>query len=425
MGFFESYAGYHYRTDEGGLSQYMSEKLFVTLDDISLSGKRVLVRVDFNVPLKNGAITDDARIRACVPTIKKILAAGSSVILMSHLGRPKEGKFDPALSLAPVAAHLSGLLELKVHFVPDWSETSTLENQKVALMENVRFLPGESANDDKLSRKMAALADVYVNDAFAVAHRIQASTHGVAKYSPVACAGPLLVREMEALTKAFAKPARPMTAIVGGSKVSTKLGLLESLLQRVDHLIVGGGIANTFLKAAGYHTGLSLSEPDLLQTASGLMKLATEQGKTIPLPVDVVCGKSFSEDAEATVKSVEDIEDNDLILDVGPKTAGIYAAMLSDARTIIWNGPIGVFEFDQFSNGTQVLAKAIADSNAFSVAGGGDTLAAIAKFGVGAGLSYITTAGGAFLEFLEGKTLPAIAILEECALAWKATEREY
>jgi phosphoglycerate kinase len=401
------------------------EKLFITLDDIPLSGKRVLVRVDFNVPIRNSRITDDARIRACLPTINKILEAGARLILMSHMGRPKEGQFDQAASLAPVAAHLEQLLGKKVSLLTDWSQLQDTSFDSIVLMENVRFLKGETANDDELARKMAAVCDVYVNDAFAAAHRTHASTYGVAKYAPVACAGPLLVREMEALTALFNNPARPLVAIVGGSKVSTKLNILRSLLDKVDQLIIGGGIANTFLKATGVNIGESLCEEDLLDTAREILTFAKSQGKTIPMPTDVVCGKTVSDYAEAIIKPVNQIADDDLILDVGPETAKSYATALLSAKTIIWNGPLGVFEIEQFSNGTGVIANAIADSTAFSVAGGGDTLAAIAKFGIASKLSYITTAGGAFLEYLEGKTMPAIAILEERTLAWQATEREY
>lgn len=401
------------------------ENLFITLDDIPLAGKRVLVRVDFNVPIRNSRITDDARIRACLPTINKILEAGARLTLMSHMGRPKEGQFDQAASLAPVAAQLEQLLGKKVSLLTDWSQLQDTTTDSIVLMENVRFLKGETSNDDELARKMAAVCDVYVNDAFAAAHRTHASTYGVAKYAPVACAGPLLVREMEALTALFNNPARPLVAIVGGSKVSTKLNILRSLLEKVDQLIIGGGIANTFLKATGVNIGESLCEEDLLDTAREILTFAKSQGKSIPLPTDVVCGKTVSDYAEAIIKPLDRIADDDLILDVGPETANSYAAALLSAKTIIWNGPLGVFEIEQFSNGTGVIANAIADSQAFSVAGGGDTLAAIAKFGIASKLSYITTAGGAFLEYLEGKTMPAIAILEERALAWRATEREY
>lgn len=398
---------------------------FVTLEDVPLSGKRVLVRVDFNVPARNGRVTDDTRIRACLPTISKLLQSGARLILMSHMGRPKEGKFDPATSLQVIADHLAGLLGEKVSFISDWAAISQPGDSRIVLLENVRFQRGETANDDQLSRKMAAMCDVYVNDAFAAAHRSHASTHGVAKYAPVACAGPLMVREMEVLSTAFKNPARPMIAIVGGSKVSSKLNILKSLIDRVDQLIIGGGIANTFLKAAGVDVGSSLCEDELLASATEIMQIAKKQGKQLPLPVDVICGTTITDYAEAIVKPVNSINEDDMILDIGPQTAQQYANALLSAKTIIWNGPLGVFEIEQFSNGTGIIANAIADSSAFSVAGGGDTLAAIAKFGIAPKLSYITTAGGAFLEFLEGKTLPAIAVLEERALAWRATEHEY
>ena len=402
-----------------------SNNLFVTLDDIPLSGKRVLLRVDFNVPVRNGKVADDQRIRACLPTIHKIVESGASLVLMSHMGRPKEGKFDPAASLALIADHLATLLGEKVAFISDWAAVGETGGARVVMLENVRFQAGETKNDDQLARKMAAMCDVYVNDAFAAAHRSHASTHGVAKYAPVACAGPLMVKEMEVLTAAFKNPARPLIAIVGGSKVSTKLNILKSLLDRVDQLIIGGGIANTFLKASGVDIGSSLCEDELLDSAREIMKIAKQDGKYLPLPVDVVCGKTVSDYAEAEVRTLDNIGEDDMILDIGPKTAQQYADALLQAKTIIWNGPLGVFEIEQFSRGTGIVANAIADSHAFSVAGGGDTLSAISKFGIAPKLSYITTAGGAFLEFLEGKTLPAHAILEERALAWRATEREY
>ncbi len=404
----------------------MSEKHdFITLEDVSVSGKRVLVRVDFNVPMDNGNILDYTRIQASLPTIKQILKNNGRVIIMSHLGRPKEGKFEESCSLLPVARALSTLIGEEVKFVSDWERVNDETTRRIILMENVRFQKGETSNVEDLSRLMASMCDIYVNDAFAAAHRSHASTHGVAKYAPVVCAGPLMVREMDALTRAFKDPAHPLVAIVGGSKVSTKLEVLKSLLGKVDKLIVGGGIANTFLKANGSNIGKSLCEDDLVATATEIMELAKSQGKDIPLPVDVVCSKSVSNNAEATVKALTDIADDDLILDIGPETASNYQEELLNARTIIWNGPLGVFEIDQFAKGTQALGNAIAKSDAFSVAGGGDTLSAISKFNIGSDISYITTAGGAFLEFLEGKTLPAIAILEECALAWRATEREY
>lgn len=397
-----------------------TDKQFITLDDVPLEGKRVLVRVDFNVPIKNGSILDYTRIQASLPTIKKILKAGGKVILMSHLGRPEEGHFEEACSLLPIARNLSTLLGEDVKFLSDWGRINDEQKARVILLENVRFQPGEKDDDEQLSQQMAAMCDVFVNDAFAAAHRSHASTHGVARFAPIVCAGPLMVREMEALSAAFRNPEHPLVAIVGGSKVSTKLEVLRSLLTRVDKLIVGGGIANTFMKASGMSIGKSLCEDGLLDTAREILSQAKETGKDIPMPTDVVCGKTLSENADAVIKTVEEVEDDDLILDIGPVTAQSYADVLLSAKTIIWNGPVGVFEFDQFSKGTETVGNAIAESNAFSVAGGGDTLSAITKFGFAPRISYITTAGGAFLEFLEGKTLPAIAILEKCASAWKA-----
>ena len=382
------------------------------ISDVALAGKRVLIRVDYNVPLTDGSLDDDTRIRATLPTLRKIMAAGASVMLMSHLGRPSEGEFEEIYSLAPVANCLSSLLNKDVPLIRDWINGVDVKPGGIVMLENVRFQSGELKNDDELARKMAALCDVFVNDAFATAHRAQASTHGVAKFAPVACAGPLLMAEIEALGRAFEKPAKPMAAIVGGAKVSTKLTVLESLLEKIDQLIIGGGIANTFLKARGHNIGNSLYEADLVPAATALLALADKQGKQIPIPVDVVCAKLFSKNAEAHCKPVSEVEDDDLIMDVGPATAELYAHILKQAKTIVWNGPLGVFEFDQFGHGTRTLANAIAESDAFSVAGGGDTLSAIAKYGVNDGISYISTGGGAFLEFLEGKQLPAIAILE-------------
>ena len=382
------------------------------MQDQDLKGRRVLIREDLNVPVKNGAVTSDARIRAALPTIEAALAAGARVILMSHLGRPVEGQYEPQFSLAPVAAHLSGLLGKPVALLSEWREGVTLADGEVALLENVRFNPGEKADDEDLSRAYAALCDIFVMDAFGTAHRAQASTHGVAKFAPVACAGPLLERELNALELALSNPARPMVAIVGGSKVSTKLTVLETLADRVDQLVVGGGIANTFLAASGKPVGKSLCEHDLIPAAQALMR------KThIPLPPDVVTGKVFSEDAEATLKQAEDVTDDEMILDIGPVAAAQIADILLGAGTILWNGPVGVFEFDQFAGGTAALSRAIASSSAFSLAGGGDTLAAIDKFNIADKVSYISTGGGAFLEYVEGKTLPAVAILEQRASA--------
>jgi phosphoglycerate kinase len=384
----------------------------IHMRELDLAGKRVLIREDLNVPLADGAVSSDVRIRAALPTIRAALEAGAAVLLMSHLGRPTEGQPDEAYSLAPVAARLAELLDRPVPLVRDWIDGVDVDPGQVVLLENVRFLAGEKASDEALSRKMAALCDVFVMDAFGTAHRAQASTYGVARYAPVACAGPLLSAELEALSRALDKPARPLVAIVGGSKVSTKLTVLEALVGIVDKLIVGGGIANTFIAAAGHQVGNSLHEPDMLDIAS---KLAAGDGAEIPLPVDVVVAEAFAADAEAKVRKVSEVGESELILDIGPETAKQFAAMLAEAGTIIWNGPLGVFEFDAFGEGTRAIAKAIADSSAFSVAGGGDTLAAIDKYGVADRVSYISTGGGAFLEFVEGKKLPAVAILEERA----------
>jgi phosphoglycerate kinase len=382
------------------------------MKDQDLRGRRVLIREDLNVPIKNGVISSDARIRAALPTIEAALAAGARVILMSHLGRPVEGEYDEQFSLAPVAQHLSGLLGKPVTLVADWRGGVDLADGEVALLENVRFNPGEKADDDELSLAYAALCDIFVMDAFGTAHRAQASTHGVAKHAPVACAGPLLAGELNALESALSNPARPMVAIVGGSKVSTKLTVLETLADKVDQLVVGGGIANTFLAASGKPVGKSLCEHDLLPVARALM-----QKTHIPLPPDVVTGKEFSEDAEATLKQAGDVADDDMILDIGPVAAAEIANILSGAGTILWNGPVGVFEFDQFAGGTEAVSRAIAASSAFSLAGGGDTLAAIDKFNIADKVSYISTGGGAFLEYVEGKTLPAVAMLEQRARA--------
>ena len=389
----------------------------IKLEDLrNLEGKRVLVRADLNVPIKNGMITDETRIYATVPTIEYLINVGAKVMVMSHLGRPEEGVYDEKSSLAPIAESLSGHLGKKVRLVKDWLRGGIeIANGEVVLFENVRFNKGEEKNDDQLAKQMAALCDVFVMDAFGTAHRAQASTHGVAKYAPIACAGPLLSGELKALNVALKEPKRPMVAIVGGSKVSTKLTILESLSKIVDQLIVGGGIANTFIAAAGYNVGKSLYEPDLVPEAKRLSEQAKARGAEIPVPTDVVCGKEFSETAKATLKNVDQVQGDDMIFDVGPKTSARFAEILKGAGTIIWNGPVGVFEFDQFAAGTEALAKAIAASPAFSLAGGGDTLAAISKYGIDAKLSYISTGGGAFLEFLEGKKLPAVAILEERA----------
>ncbi|MBX9609979.1 MAG: phosphoglycerate kinase [Gammaproteobacteria bacterium] len=381
------------------------------MSELDLAGKRVLIREDFNVPLKNGRITDDTRLRAALPTLKLALEKGAKVLVMSHLGRPKEGKFEAEASLAPVAPALAALLGVPVEFAPEWIDGVELKAGVITLGENSRFLVGENANDDALAKRMAALCDVFVNDAFATAHRAQASTHAVAKFAPVACGGPLLMAEVEALQQALGKPARPLVAIVGGSKVSTKLDLLESLVSKVDQLVVGGGIANTFLAAAGKEIGKSLVERDMLDIAKRLISGDAH----IPIPVDVVCGKEFAETAPAEVKSADAVGTDDMIMDLGPKSLDVLCAALEKAGTIVWNGPLGVFEFDNFAAGTERLARAIAKSPAFSIAGGGDTLAAIAKFGVSDDISYISTAGGAFLEFLEGKVLPAIEILEQRA----------
>jgi len=380
------------------------------MESLNLKSQRVLIREDLNVPIKDGVVTSDARIRAALPTIEAAVAAGARVLLMSHLGRPTEGEFDEAFSLAPVANHLSTLLGRPVELLKDWRVAVEQADGGIALLENVRFNPGEKANEDELAQAYADLCDVFVMDAFGTAHRAQASTHGVAKFAPLACAGPLLVRELVALEKALKEPARPLVAIVGGSKVSTKLTVLETLSEKVDQLIVGGGIANTFLAASGCAVGKSLCEHDLIPKAQALM------AKThIPLPADVVTGKAFSEDTKATHKSAYEVEEDDMIFDIGPAAAQEIAGILAKAGTILWNGPVGVFEFEQFAAGTRTLSQAIADSAAFSVAGGGDTLAAIDKFEIADKVSYISTGGGAFLEYVEGKTLPAVAILEERA----------
>jgi phosphoglycerate kinase len=380
------------------------------MTDLDLKGKRVLIREDLNVPVKDGKVTSDARIRASLPTIKHALEAGAKVMLMSHLGRPTEGEYEEAFSMAPVAAHLSELLGKEVPVIKEWQNPGELNEGDVVLFENVRFNKGEKKDDDALSKAYASLCDIYVMDAFGTAHRAQASTHGVGKFAPVACAGPLLAAELDALAKALKEPKRPLVAIVGGSKVSTKLTVLESLSGVVDQLIVGGGIANTFLAAAGNSVGKSLCENDLISNAKSL-----SEKTDIPVPVDVVVGNEFSENATATLKDAGSVDAEDMIFDIGPKTSEKLAEILKGAGTIIWNGPVGVFEFDQFGEGTKALSLAIAESEAFSIAGGGDTLAAVDKYQIADKISYISTGGGAFLEFVEGKTLPAVAMLTERA----------
>jgi len=383
------------------------------MTDLDLAGKRVLIREDFNVPLQQGAISDDTRIRASLPGIRQALSKGARVLLVSHLGRPTEGQFDPKDSLAPVARRLSELLGTEVPLKRDWLGGVTTEPGTAVLLENCRINPGEKKNDDGLARKMAALCDVYVNDAFATAHRAEASTHGIAKYAAVACAGPLLSAELDALGKALQQPKRPLVAIVGGAKVSTKLTILAELARKVDQLIVGGGIANTFMLAAGMNIGKSLAEPDLVAEANKVIAQIRAKGGSVPLPVDVVVAKELSPGAAASTKDVSQIAADDLILDIGPKTAASLCGMLKQAGTIVWNGPVGVFEHDQFAAGTRAIAEAVASSGAFSLAGGGETIAALAKFGVTDKIGYVSTAGGAFLEFLEGKKLPAVEILEQ------------
>ncbi|WP_313620995.1 phosphoglycerate kinase [Achromobacter sp.] len=378
-----------------------------------LSGKRVFIRADLNVPFDDaGRITEDTRIRASVPGIRLALDAGAAVMVTSHLGRPKEGVLTDADSLAKVGQRLSELLGMPVQLVRDWVDGVKVDHGQVVLLENCRVNVGEKKDDEALSKKMAALCDVYVNDAFGTAHRAEATTHGIARFAPVACAGPLLEAELDALGRALHDPKRPLVAIVGGSKVSTKLSILQSLADKVDQLVVGGGIANTFMLAAGLSIGKSLAEPDQVDQARAVIDIMKKRGAAVPIPVDVVCAKAFGADAEATVKAATDVADDDMILDIGPQTAAQLAEILKRAGTIVWNGPVGVFEFDQFANGTEVVARAIADSEGFSIAGGGDTLAAIAKYGIGEQVGYISTGGGAFLEFLEGKTLPAVAVLE-------------
>ena len=381
-----------------------------------LRGKRVFIRADLNVPQDDvGNITEDTRIRASVPAIQAALAAGAAVMVTSHLGRPTEGEFKPEDSLAPIAKRLSELLGRAVPLKQNWVNGVDVAPGEVVLLENCRVNPGEKKNSDELAKKMAALCDVYVNDAFGTSHRAEATTHGIAKFAPIACAGPLLAAELDALGKALGNPARPLAAIVAGSKVSTKLTILKTLAAKVDRLMVGGGIANTFMLAAGLPIGKSLAEADLVSEAKAIIDMMSARGASVPIPTDVVCAKEFSASATATVKSVNDVAADDLILDIGPQTAKLLASQLMDAGTIVWNGPVGVFEFDQFGEGTKTLAMAIANSTGFSIAGGGDTLAAIAKYGITDKVGYISTGGGAFLEFLEGKVLPAVEILEQRA----------
>ena len=387
----------------------------IKMIDLDLAGKRVLIRADLNVPVKDGQVTSDARIRATLPTIERAVKAGAKVMVMSHLGRPEEGVYSEENSLKPVAAHLGKLLGSPVRLIENYLDGVDVAGGEVVLFENVRFNKGEKKNSDELAQKYAALCDVFVMDAFGTAHRAEGSTHGVAKFAKIACAGPLLAGELDALGKALKAPAPPLAAIVAGSKVSTKLTILDSMADKVDNMIVGGGIANTFMLAAGLKIGKSLAEADLVAEARKIMDKMAARGAEVPIPIDVVCGKEFSPTAVATIKDVKDVEDDDMIFDIGPKTAKMLADKLKSAGTIVWNGPVGVFEFDQFGAGTKTLALAIADSAAFSIAGGGDTLAAVDKYGIADKVSYISTGGGAFLEFLEGKVLPAVAILEERA----------
>jgi phosphoglycerate kinase len=388
---------------------------YLRMEDLDLAGRRVMIREDLNVPVSNGRVTSDARIRAALPTIRMALQKGAAVLLLSHLGRPIEGEYDSQYSLRPVADRLSELLGQAVRLQADWLDRVQVDPGEVVLCENVRFNPGEKKNDEGLARAMARLCDVFVMDAFGTAHRAQASTEGVVRHAPVACAGPLLSRELDALRMALQEPERPLLAIVGGSKVSTKLTVLDTLLDKVDELIVGGGIANTFIAASGHDVGKSLYEPELIREAQRLIQKAHFGGGAIPIPKDVIVGKTFSADAEPLVRNVDEVRPDEMILDIGPLTAVAYAEIIAGAGTIIWNGPVGVFEFRNFAAGTRAVAEAIERSSAFSLAGGGDTLAAIDQFGVTDSISYISTGGGAFLEFVEGKTLPAVAALEAVA----------
>jgi len=388
----------------------------IKLSDVDLNNKKVLIREDLNVPIKDGMITSDQRLQAAIPTLRSALEAGAAVIVLSHLGRPEEGRIDNHYSLKPVADYLSNHLNFPVTFEKNYLDGVNVKPKELVICENVRFNKGEKANDDELAKRLANLCDIFVMDAFGTAHRAQASTYGVAKYAPIAVAGPLLVRELEVLQRIFKNPAKPLIAVVGGAKVSSKLSLLKQLVQKVDVLILGGGIVNTFLKAQGHEIGKSLCENNLLDDARDILKLAHSSGCAIPLPVDVVVGKSFSDSCPAYNKSLAHVANDDMIMDIGPETVARYIQFLDKAKTIIWNGPVGVFEFPQFSYGTRALAIAIANNEAFTIAGGGETLAAIDLYDLTEQISYISTGGGAFLEFLEGKTLPAVAILEERAL---------
>jgi phosphoglycerate kinase len=396
--------------------QELPDMSFIKLTDLDLAGKRVLIRADLNVPVKDGKVTSDARITASMPTVEHCARAGAKVMVMSHRGRPQEGQVDEENSMQPIAEDMSAKLGRPVRLIKDYLDTAPqIVDGEVVLFENVRFNAGEKKDDEALAKKYAALCDIFVMDAFGTAHRAQASTHGVGKFAPTACAGLLLAEELDALAKALASPARPMVAIVGGSKVSTKLTVLEALSEKVDQLVVGGGIANTFLKATGKNVGKSLCEDDLVPTAKALIEKMQARGASIPIAVDVVCGKKFDENEPAVLKDAADVEDDDMIFDIGPKSAQELADIIDKAGTIVWNGPVGVFEFDQFGGGTKTVSMAIANAKGFSLAGGGDTIAAIQKYNIYDKVSYISTAGGAFLEYLEGKTLPAVAMLEERA----------